>query len=60
MSKFTAWLIGLILGAVALFGLGFIPAVDKFWDDSHDQVREWLQPQVEAPEDTTPEIPEGD
>lgn len=52
MGNFGAWLFGITVGALALWGLGFIQPVDDFWTASHEQVVEWVQPATDDTADT--------
>ena len=47
--KFFAFLGGVIVGALAWWGLCFIPAVATFDENSHQQIIEWATPAEEEP-----------
>ena len=47
--KFLAFLGGVIVGALAWWGLCFVPAIATFDENSHQQIIEWATPADEEP-----------
>lgn len=48
----------ILLGALAWWGLCFIPAVSTFDENSHQQIIEWATPSDETPDTEEPDTEE--
>ena len=56
--KFLAFLGGVIVGALAWWGLCFVPAIATFDENSHQQIIEWATPSDETPDTEEPDTEE--
>ena len=56
--KFLAFLGGVIVGALAWWGLCFVPAIAIFDENSHQQIIEWATPSDETPDTEEPDTEE--